>query len=1193
MFLSSRRERARLSLYLRSSLIYLFAFGLTLSGVSGCVTEYSFVRDTPERGTFGEEVYDTLHRDTQWSPRAPEARRVLLEGARDQLVIALDQVVTEERLRPLEETLRLTTPLQDSGLIPNLSRKVAQVLEELSSLDAPLRELSTRRDRRGDRAFNVHSALLERLVNAPHLSQMMEYITRVISEHDGFNDQGVRVYDEPALVTQLITRLVDHLRTLEARGDPRRFEVFMSEVLLWDSPQLNARPLTSEVSGGTLDAHQAPLWVVRLDHRGLPRVKLNQIGEVYAPFIDRDADGLADVGSEGEWLDFFGQGFQAEAFAGLDEGSAPGGAWTRDGIGRAIINPADRESFLFDYVDLSQTIMSLLIEESESLIARGLLFDLFDVLPSLLPARSFGLNHQGEATTLYPPEGHLLLDLLYAVRELMSFDRLDELFTVSARLLRDHEATLAKLFMSGQALGEELDADPLATLTEGNTLVDDLIEASAPLMSAEVLIELIDALRAPVLRECAAPFNDLLSYHAERAAPPMNGLYNACFQRCASLYEIGTAERLTCIRACPRGEIFVHQISDQRGESNRDGIVRSHWERTLALFRTTAGATYEMRVMNLEIPFLGVEVDVASALPPLLRIEDVAEAYIKAVAGDLSLADYVTDEALESADVRERLLSSVDRICGSGALESLVSSLVNVTADELDETCERFERASRRDDLSEEERTRQQIAIMVTLLSRLTDMRIDERPSPSQLTRFFNAPNPSLDLNIGSLSLSQIVDHDGYLLWRHHGDMLYAVEASGLLDCVHPLFQALSRTQQASTFARIASTLDAHYPTPQVTHVTATGEPSPRAGVGTGLVRVEAALRRWLSSDQLFIILNEVAEIGERIESPRGYSLNHVIASLIPYVMKSTSGCVRRDQTSTHLRADGRAVALSPFWLLFDTLDEVSDRVEVDPRVAEKWDRVVDELASRLFEVELDPLGEAQFVERRWLTALRGGLEVSGRWAGDERDGNRLRATLRDDVYGAIEAWALGETFPLIIDLYQALTSAAADRELLTSFASYALSQPARGSLSVVGYRALTELLEEPTLIQLASLLAQTIDPQKNWRTTADQRPLLSHGVEVWRATHQLVPRNPLIELIRSSLSRSPALTSSSGDPQGVEPLWVLGDLLLDYHREVPRSDLPRSARDYALATEELSRWLLNDERGLEELYQLVQLRQR
>ena len=121
--------------------------------LSACVTEYNFTRATQERGTFGEEVYQVLYQDAEWSPRDPQSRQMLLARERQQIVKALDLMVPEDVLRPLDELLRTLAPLQDSELIPDLTRKVAGILEEIATQTDVHHTLVNRRSRRHDREF--------------------------------------------------------------------------------------------------------------------------------------------------------------------------------------------------------------------------------------------------------------------------------------------------------------------------------------------------------------------------------------------------------------------------------------------------------------------------------------------------------------------------------------------------------------------------------------------------------------------------------------------------------------------------------------------------------------------------------------------------------------------------------------------------------------------------------------------------------------------------------------------------------------------------------------------------------------------------------------------------------------------------------------------------------------------------------
>ena len=1146
---------------------------LTSLALSACVTEYDFTRTAPERGTFGQEVYQVLYQDARWSSRDAQARQNVLVRERNSLITALDLMVPEAILRPLDYFLRTIAPLQDSDLIPDLTRKIAGMLEEIATHTMLHERLAHQRSRRADKAFDVHGSLLEHLVAWVRLDDLSEYVARVVLSHDGVDHQGRINPNESPTLTRLTSLASEILRDVEVTEDSNRLEILLRDFCLKDDYRFGADLQTS-------------MWVVRLDARGLPRVSRDDQGDLALPFVDLNYDGLADVNEQSQFIDVTGQPLNLDAFGAANEF----GVLTRDGLGRGITEGGD---FVFDYVDLNQTAANFIFDQAYDLIQRDIIFDVLDVLPELAPPRVFSLNTVGN-WEVYPLQGNPLVELAYAGIELLTFDGVDEFLDVLSIVMRDHDALLAELLLSSQRLSDRIDAQPSISLTDDHTLTDDLIETLAPIMTTPGLFEdLLIALRDPVVASAALPLIDMLNYKADRAVPPPGSLYNSCFYRCERSHDSGTLDRMECVRSCPRGEIMVDFVDHAQsfGVGNR-----SHWERTLALFRTTSGVTYEMKVLNLDIPQADINVGVQDALPPLLRIDDVAGAFIKAVAGDLNFIDYVTDEALQNNDV-DLLLNGLQNLCGSSLLDAVIQALIptldTVTAPDLERTCMRFEMVSRRTDLSDLELKRYRISAMIAILSLLTDVGMDETPTASQLTRFFNTPDPSLSLSLASLSLSQITDRDGYRLWENHGDMLYAAEASGLLDAVRPIFQVFSRYGLASDLARLMALLDQHYPTPEVIYFTQEGSPASRAGRGTGLVRFEEPLRDWLLSDRLFPALHQFAIVSDRIISHRGRKLDSVIADFIRHAMTYEQALTRRDGRATYRRPDERVTSFNPILLMGEALGEITRTLEAKPDAQAKWDKVSDALLDLFLEVGERESGEAYFVKSGSLALGQAVVETLGDVMRDERDASNLRTFLHDELYVSIEEMLIGRGLPLLIDLYFAATSTPQDRDLLRQIATYVLDTKGRRALLITLYDVFAELSDESLIVEVAHVLGDLINPERTWGVQSYPLPLLSHILFIVRESDARAPDSPLLDVVRNALTRAPFLRDPAGDPQGLTPLSVLGDLFADYNRLIPDDPNPLVGQDYAQISLDVAKWLRDEDRGVEQVYRLVKSRKK
>ncbi len=185
---------------------------------------------------------------------------------------------------------------------------------------------------------------MEQAVTFQDLAGLNRLLTRLVLDHDGLDDQGAP-NTEPTFATDLIRSLSRALRDTSISGAPDRAGAQAADLLLRAHPDF-------EVEG------RAPLWVVRVDHRGLPLVRYSQTGTLYSPFVDTDDDGLADANDGGQLVDIRGDVVDTTPFGTPNES----GLLVRDAIGRAIA--PDGNGFVFDYVDLNETSSAFLLEQN-------------------------------------------------------------------------------------------------------------------------------------------------------------------------------------------------------------------------------------------------------------------------------------------------------------------------------------------------------------------------------------------------------------------------------------------------------------------------------------------------------------------------------------------------------------------------------------------------------------------------------------------------------------------------------------------------------------------------------------------------------------------------------------------------------------------------------------------------------------
>lgn len=1156
----------------------LFAVALSACGEAPV---YDFERRQVERGTLGEEVFRVLRKDAALSPRAHRERSAMLDARRGSLVTAIDTAVPEGEASALADLLLATRPLQDSGRLPGLTRKLALVFDEVAQ-DEAARAVWSERSSRGPESFvgpDTHASLMERVVSFDELEALARFGAALVVEHDGVDAVGEATLEEPDFMTEGVRAMARELARVEVTRDPDRLGVQLTGLLLRDDPAFVVEGL-------------APLEVTRLDARALPVVGRDRDGRLYSPFVDQDGDGLADVNGGGRFVDATGRLLDEVPWG--EPGAS--GLVVRDA--RGLAQAPDGSGPLFETVDLQATAGRFVLEESAALVAQGVIFDLPEAALSVLPPRQARQDEvTGESYEGYPLDQPLMA-LAWAALEALGLESLDEVLDVASSLLSTDAQLLAELLLALEEFDGLRERHPEASLAEGNTLIDDLLPVVAQMAQRPGLLE--DALLAfsdPVVVRAQDAAIDLLSFRGSQAVPAPDGPYEACFALCDSDHELGTLARADCVRACPRDEV-LREPMDLEGP--RSEVNRSHFERSMALLRDSR-VSFELSVTQLVVSDL-IDVEVGQeVLPPLLRIEDATVAFLEAVAGTFQLTDYVTEEAIDDPGVG-LILDGMNTVCQpgflGGLLEALLPELTRVTEADVSRVCLRYEEISEQEGIPERRRQRQRIAVLVSFLSLLTDVRMDEQPSAAQLARFFNVPNPRLDLELASLSLSQIVCEDGYFLWEHHGDMLYGAEATGLIDAIVPVARAFARHDALPLLAEVSSVIHQHYAAAGVVYELKAGGPSEKAARAAGVQVYEGLLRDWLAQGRAVPALQSLATKVSSIESRRGRSGAAVMESLVAHLAVPQEGLSHYDGRQTGRRADGVEVSpLSRVKVLEEALDAVAQRVESDAEAEAKWTRSVEALVDIFLGVSVDPdSGAARFDKPGSPALARVTVEQLAVVAARARDQGRLTSLIREDMRESLEGVLGGRALPVLVDLFDVVRRDPEDRALLTAALRHLLEDPESvGALLLAMYeQVMLRLADEEALSFEAHFLAKVLDPDRAWSgVSVTPEGLVSHGAQVLGETLAVDPEGVGVSLVRRGVRRSASLSSPGDDPAGRSPLGVLGESLVDYRRADPTLEGPLTSEDFRLLGAELESWLLDEQVGMEQVYDLVQARKR
>ncbi|MCA9564502.1 MAG: hypothetical protein KC561_13490, partial [Myxococcales bacterium] len=674
--------------------------------------------------------------------------------------------------------------------------------------------------------------------------------------------------------------------------------------------------LTADSRFSVVDSAE-PLWAVALDPRGLPRVRRGPNGNLSPLFRDRNGDTWADIDEEGQFL-----GPQQVPFRLAPYGAA-GDRFNleeldelinRDQLGRAIDRSGQR---IFDYVDLNSTVLGFVLRRVPDLIERQVLVDTVDGLEGMLGE----LDRTGD----YPhyTDNTPILDLVHAGMVLLDFDQTPELLDLVAYLLDGHSDALATLMLEideSSARTEGVGAE----LTSDSTLMDDLLAHIFELAKEKGLLdEILTALRDPVTNEALRALAELNTYYNDAVRPALDGIYNQQAASCFEAYDIGTIERVQCLRQTDRSEILAGLVDHSAPEGPGN---TSLGQRVMHLVHDGTYQRFDMVVS--EATLFGSDISSLIDVGPLLTIEDVATAFFDSIAGNFCLYDAVNEDTLENNALVSGLFDLLDTL--------------NVEA-------------------AEDEK--QLVVELVVTLSDSLGVHLDECPTPGQMLRFFNLPEYRMELGPAVVRLENGTCSAGFPFQEHHADTLYAAEATGLVDGLYPLVKVLSDRGLTYRLSEIVHDLYQHYPAEDAVELNYDGTPQPL--IRSNFRSYEPILVDLFEDEGFLDSLDELVGLIQDapFDDQPQLKAGDLLQEFLFHTLDPEAEVSTRDGVTTAERGDGTLTDMSRFYLLDDAISRVDLWLDGSPATQEAWDRSAEALTDLLLETEWGDDNVGRFVD--------------------------------------------------------------------------------------------------------------------------------------------------------------------------------------------------------------------------------------
>jgi hypothetical protein len=494
--------------------------------------------------------------------------------------------------KELADVLSRFTDMENDRTFPMVTESLAKVLDDVKTSPEAQAALARFDARQGYRPSDVALGASRALLSYPQITDLVNTLLKLVAtDSDPLSPSGRIDPSQPlsidnrkpipgaasAQMQSLLATLHEELRTSDTPMPLAQLTVTTDAQI--PSRQLLSRPRTSlELTRQLLlqedaaydDTMGTPLtrFVVKRDLRGLAVVPLVN-GRVPAPFVDmaggaNGPDGLPDIDPLGQLIT---TAPIASPFFSVD-----GVDGRRDATGRAV---GTQTPLLYDYVDANKTFLAHSMVDLRPLLDPDPAHDKEAIMKLLggLPIVSGQRDAQPTTSRDYAPDPSLvadwqlahtgppppglgtspvslkyrafhadtspLVDLVYALGQLMNDPAVDDLLELARKLVVDHPNELARLVGIGLQIKSIADQHPEAHIPAQSMLWDEMLDTLAKIAHVKdsvnaggILEDIILAFKDPAtvkLQDTFAAyiqFKDSLTYNHHSTAPGLSNELN-------------------------------------------------------------------------------------------------------------------------------------------------------------------------------------------------------------------------------------------------------------------------------------------------------------------------------------------------------------------------------------------------------------------------------------------------------------------------------------------------------------------------------------------------------------------------------------------------------------------------------------------------------------------------------------------
>jgi hypothetical protein len=1141
----------------------------------------------------------------------------------------------EGRLRDeLKTAVGKMTDLYNDRTIPQLTEAMASVNERLKRSQDAQNALARLDAHEGYRPADISLGAARPTLSYPHLADLANALLDVLSKsdggaHDQFEALLTTAHEElrtsvadPPLATLTIGKDTTD-PTLTVLGRPRTDVEVARQIFLATDPAFKVRD---------------PKFIVARDPRGVAAVPL-VAGKMPAPFVDLTGpnaapDGLPDLDALGRFVTTDGSTAPTPFVA---PGIAPG-SMQRDSLGRPLSTAPN--ATLYSYVDVNSSFAAAFARDITPLLdpdpthQKEAVLDVLAGLDVIAGERSnqvktYAPDPDAEAvwsattpSTSPPPPGlstspvtisysgfmadkSPLLDLVYAVGQVIGDPAADDMLALLSQLASDHPQIFARLVGMGFELRAISQKYPDAQIPANSTLWDELIDVFAQMADKPGLFEDLvgafgtdDTLNLRSVFAAYIKYKDELTYDRDNLNGPAMNL---------ATMTAGAPPQVPVDRSMPdsgsnRSEFqrFLQMLHDANGLAacTKEGAIAHVVWNGLALDYPT-DFTAQAACLTL-----------TGDLPPttlhqcgILRFDNVAAMLLDVALGRAKF------------DIRDKCLGALvaSPLTGIvGGADAFLETISGIKGFSLHPTVNGVARMTFFDAAHDGMPGDTKNAPTNKFLRDLLD------PTPSPLCPIV----PFTDSDGTVLNLRKCATFSDSLRSRDL-DALFPLEEMGFIQHIGPLAAAFADHGGNLLFVQLFDTLHMHWGSNKQTAsectTTGTKATNPNWCSQDGGVSYEPMLAEILEKSDLFPALHDAVPV------IKGMTVQHcltrdaktlactksetrsgvtVLANATRGLLSPTlnKGLTDRAGNVTNKRNDGTLTPqVLPIHLLIDSLKgfdgAFASLPSSDPRWA-NWKRARSQFTDALFTVNGTGTSAA-FAEPaipKIAPVLVDALRAQ-RFAHCNAP-DWPCAWAKKELPDKATATVSGPTFARALDLAQAITADPKARAELERLLQYILSSgdSDAATATLAAMDDLTQALDnDQDLVPLLHAFADAAEParvddQKNIvrRGMADalvnmlarifERQYDPDGTEI--CAKEIDPERTMIKVLNQLVTPLP-----DGRPA---PLTTIIDVIADVNRAHPESTDKLDGGDYASIATEVSDFCTNKSRGLEQMYEIV-----